>query len=105
MCDCYWAKCAVRRCDTRIPMHIGDFSCHRSAVLVFCEKHLEQMRKRRATISKRMRKVRYTILSCQGEEEDDDFRGKVGIIVTDPHGRLIHPNIFGDYAVVEGDTI
>jgi len=86
-------------------MHIGDFSCRRSAVLVYCEKHLEQMRKRHAAISRRMRKVRYSILSYQGEDEDADLRGKVGIIVTDPHGRLIHPNIFGDHTVIEGDSI
>jgi hypothetical protein len=105
MCDCYTAKCAVRRCDTRIPMHIGDFSCHRSAVLVFCDKHLEQMRKRFATISKRVKQARYSILSYQGEEEDADLRGKLGLIVTDPRGHNVYPNIFGDHTVIDGNTI
>jgi hypothetical protein len=86
-------------------MHIGDFSCRRGSVFIFCEKHLEQMRKRYAALAKRRKNVRYCVLSYKGEDFDDDVHGVMGIIVTDPAGHGIHPNIFGDHTVIEGETI
>ena len=38
MCDCYWEKC--KRCDTRLPVHIGDFCMGRDKISLYCGSHL-----------------------------------------------------------------
>jgi hypothetical protein len=57
MCDVYVAKCSVEGCNKKLEMHIGDYSCPREKVKIYCEKHLKQMpRKSRWYICKLRKK-------------------------------------------------
>jgi hypothetical protein len=40
MCDCYDHRCKVRRCDSLIPVHIGNFDFPRTEVEAWCHRHI-----------------------------------------------------------------
>lgn len=51
MCDCYSHKC--KECDTKLPVHLGDYETERDEIEVFCQNHLPDKDVRIFTLTKK----------------------------------------------------
>jgi hypothetical protein len=109
MCDIYSAECRGKDCDLEIDFHIGDFSCDREDVKVWCENCLEQM--------PRDNSVRWAVVEMPedpafawkkdvkfDDEKDIIEIRKVGIRVSDPNGYSVRPNIGGRIEILEASN-
>lgn len=101
MCDCYEAKCEIKDCEEKIPIHIADFNFDREEIQVFCNKHLP---KEKVTIFENI-KI-YDKVNGDGFDEDKDSekigwrcairlcKGKVA-----PELVGVVPNIYAEYKI------
>lgn len=48
MCNCYDAKC--KECDTRLPIHLGDWNTEEDEIEVFCNEHIPYVNARIFTL-------------------------------------------------------
>jgi hypothetical protein len=63
MCDCYFHKC--KECDTKLPVHLGDYETERNEIEVFCQDHLPNENVRIFTVTKT-----FVYTNTDGEEEE-----------------------------------
>jgi len=45
MCYCYEHKCNVKKCDEKVPIHLGGVATFRTEILVYCNKHVLNVHK------------------------------------------------------------